>query len=180
MNHICLRTLSEERIVSFSSRWFIKRIDLNGSFRFSGHCSGCRNSTTSTHSSSQDTHNDNKGKDTCSQTCSKGSGNSTSTTTIQTSNSFEASTHLRLVVLESVVQVRNGTSVFYGRVSALVNPLASRLRLDPFTEADVDADTRWRGYVVGVAIIRTWTNKKVLRRNTSVERQVTTDVILNT
>jgi hypothetical protein len=83
-------------------------------------------------------------------------------------------------VLESVVQVRNGTSVFYGRVSALVNPLASRLRLDPFTEADVDADTRWRGYVVGVAIIRTWTNKKVLRRNTSVERQVTTDVILNT
>jgi len=65
-------------------------------------------------------------------------------------------------------------------VLALVSPFASRLRLNELTEGGVDTDTAFGCGVLRVTIIRTWTNKQVLRRNTSVEGQVTTFVIFKT
>jgi len=138
-----LNSSSKERIVSLSSRWFIKRIDLDGSFRFSGHCSGSGDSTSSAHSSSQDTQNDNKGKDTSSQTSGKGSRDSTSTTTIQTDNAGDTSTNLSLIVGECVVQVGQRARVGNSRLDALVDPFSSRLRLNEFTEGNIDTDSRF-------------------------------------
>jgi len=154
-----LNRSSKERIVSLSSRWFIKRIDLDGSFRFSGHCSGSGDSTSCAHSSTQDTQNDNKGKDTSSQTSGKGSRDSTSTTTIQTDNTRDTSANLGLIVGECVVQVGQRASVgdWFG-LGVLVDPFASRLRLNEFTEGNVDTDSRFWSYVLGVATIRARSN----------------------
>jgi hypothetical protein len=83
-------------------------------------------------------------------------------------------------VSECVVQVGGGANIGSRRVNALINPLASGLRLDPLAEGDIDAFTGRICSVARIAFIRAWPNKEVLRRNTSIEGKVTTDIIFNT
>jgi len=149
----------------------VERVDFDSTRRFRSKSSGCCISSTTTEGQTENSEDDNQGKDTSGNTTNKGKIQwGCSQDTVETTLTINTCTEVGLISGKGVIQ-----NVLITSVGLSINhPDVVGLLIDPFTEGSVDADT------ISGTVVRALWRDKVGGRNASIEGQVSTDIIFDT